>query len=118
MGSSTGTTTTQTSNVPWNSSQLGAVQNQAVNLMNTDSLNYYGGQTYAQPTSAQTSGYANAANTMSNAGNATSGLVPGAQSAALNANTNIAGGSGMNDIAPLIGGLAGLGGVNPSGGAS
>src|ERR1700722_664447 len=109
MGGSTGTTTTTTNNTPWNATQLGDVQNQAVNLMNTDPLNYYPGSTYAQPTNYQTGGYTDVGNAYSNAGGALAGAVPGAQSTAINANTNIAGGSGMSGISPYLSGLQSIG---------
>jgi hypothetical protein len=118
MGGSQGTTTVTQNSTPWNASQLGTVQNQAINLMNTDPINYYPGSTYSAPSPYQTSGYADAGNSYLNAGNAVSGSIPQAQSTALGANTNIAGGSGMSGISPYLSGLGAIGSYNPSAGAS
>jgi len=111
MGGSSpaGNTTTTTTNTPFNAAQLTQVQNQALNLGTTDPINYFPGQTYAQPDSTYTGALGSAENLGANAGNATAGLVPGAQATALNTNSAIAGGAGLAAASPYLSSLNTIG---------
>lgn len=114
MGSSSPSTVTQTTNnVPYNASQLNAVQNQAVNLLNGTGLQYYNGQTYAEPNSTQGNALTDAGTMGQTAGNAVSNYTPAAQQASVQQNTNLANGGALTGISNINGSLINLGGSNP-----
>lgn len=115
MGGGQGTTTSTVNNVPWNAGNLSNIQNNAVNLMNDpNARGYYPGQTYAGPNTNTVSGLQNASNYGIQTGMATAPLTADAQTTALGANTNIAGGSGLEGAQPWLTALSAAGGANPA----
>lgn len=116
MGGGQGTTTSTTNNIPWNSGNLSNIQNNAVALMNDpNARGYYPGTTYAEPNQPLTiAGLQNAGNYGIQTGMAAAPLTAGAQTAALSANTDLAGGSGLAGAQPWLTALSTAGGANPA----
>jgi hypothetical protein len=111
MGGSSpsGSTTTTSSNVPWNASQLSTIQNQAINMGTTNPINYYPGQIYAGANTNQTSALSDAANYARNAGDYTGASVAPTQEQAMLSNYDLSAGSN-----PYQTGLMSLGSTNPA----
>lgn len=115
MGSSSPSTVTQTTNnIPFNSGQLSTVENDAINLMGSNPLSYYPGQTYASPNSTENNALSSAGNMGQAAGDALSSYTPGAQQASVANNTWLSNGGAQTGIQNLNGQLVGLGSSNPS----
>lgn len=116
MGGSSpaGNTTTTTSNVPFNSSQILDVQNKAVDLSNTNPFQYYPGQTFSPANSTQNSAFTGAGSLGVAAGQAGAPLVPGAQTTAIGSNSDLAGGAGLRGGLPTLDSLLQLGALNPA----
>lgn len=112
MGGSSpaGSTTTTTTNTPYNAAELNNIQESAINLGQSDPIQYYPGQTYANANGYQTGGYTAAGDLGQNAASATANLVPGAQAASITGNAALAEGGAMSAASPYLSDLSSIAG--------